>query len=148
MKIKEYIAKIIINGRQEDMEELSDMFDESLEKLKEKDEKCYEEYKAKLYEMVNGKELTEEMANEWVYNMKPKHEHWTMEETTEAMQKMGYNCDKLEFYVVANMVYNDYYDLVKDNEELALRLANDWLKDEDAKENKLYEYWKHVIKKY
>ena len=87
------------------------------------------------------------MAEEWVSNMKPKHEHWTIEETTNAMQKMGYSCDKIEFYVVANMTYNDYYNIVKDDEELALRLAYDWIKDEDAKDNKLYEYWKHIIKK-
>ena len=33
------------------------------------------------------------------------------------------------------------------NEELALKLAFDWLHDEDAKENKLYCYWKHIINK-
>ena len=45
------------------------------------------------------------------------------------------------------MTYNDYYNIVKDDEELALKFAYDWIKDEDAKDNKLYEYWKHVIKK-
>ena len=53
---------------------------------------------------------------------------------------------KIDFYVVANMIYNDYFDLVRDNEELALKMAKDWLSDEDAKENKLYCYWKHIAK--
>jgi hypothetical protein len=44
-------------------------------------------------------------------------------------------------------MYNDYYNLVKENEPLALELAEDWLDDEDSKDCKLYEYWKHVIKK-
>jgi hypothetical protein len=91
--------------------------------------------------------LNKEMAVKWVENMRPRGEHWTMDDTTNAMKSMGYSLDPTEFFVVANMMYNDYYDLVKDNESLALELAEDWLEDEDAKECKLYEYWKHVIKK-
>ena len=64
------------------------------------------------------------------------------------MQKMGYNnLDRIQFFVVANMMYNDHYEIVKDNEEMALKLAKDWLADIDAKESKLYEYWKYVIKR-
>ncbi len=146
MKIKEYIAKIIMNGKQDDMEELSEMLDEAIMKVKINDPKCYKEYKTKLYEMANGKVLTEQMAYDWVEKMKPKREHWTMEETTDAMNSMGYNCDKIQFYTVANMMYNDYYDLTKDNEELALKLAYMWLNDEDAVKDKLYEYYKHIPK--
>ena len=94
--------------------------------------------------MANGKVLTEEMAYKWVENMKPKGEHWTIEETTNAMKEMGYNLNSMDFYVVANMMYNDYYDLVKDNEELALKMAYMWLNDEDSVKDKLYEYYKYV----
>ena len=99
-----------------------------------------------LYEMAYGKKLTEEKAMNWVRSMKPKGEHWSMEETTSAMTSLGYECDKLEYYVVANMMYNDYYNIVRENEELALKLAYDWLSDADAIDNKLYEYWKHIAK--
>lgn len=75
------------------------------------------------------------MAKEWVSNMQPKHEHWTYDETTGAMQSMGYNCDKIDYYIVSNMMYNDHYDIVKDDEELALKMAYHWLKDEDAYHN-------------
>ena len=63
------------------------------------------------------------------------------------MQTLGYNIDMVDFYVVANMMMNDYNDLLEEDEELALRMAYDWLNDEDAKDNKLYCYWKHIIKK-
>lgn len=147
MKIKEYINKIVDKSKHEDMEELSEMLEDLIYKMKEYDEKCYNKYKIKLYELANGKKLNEEMATDWVKSMLPVGLYWTIDETTNAMKQMGYNCDKLEYWVLANMMYNDYYNIVKDNEELALKLAYDWLDDEDSVDDKLYEYWKHIPKK-
>lgn len=148
MVIKEYLQKIIENGNIEDMKELSCMLDESIHKVKECDPDWFERKKLKLYEMSHGKIVDEEMAKEWVNSMKPVGMHWNIEDTTNAMQKMGYNnLDRIQFFVVANMMYNDHYEIVKDNEEMALKLAKDWLDDIDAKESKLYEYWKYVIKR-
>lgn len=146
MKIKEYIKKILLNGNQEDIEELSDMLDEFICELKEEKPKLYKKYKTDLYEMANGKILTEEMAFNWVENMKPKGEHWTFEEISSVNNNLGYNLKNIDFYVVANMMYNDYYDLVKDDEELALKMAYMWLNDEDSVKDKLYEYYKHIPK--
>lgn len=146
MKVREYIKKIVDNGKQEDMEELSNMLDDLICDLKEQKPKLYKKYKDELYEMANGKILNDEMAYKWVNNMKPEGEHWTIEETTNAMANLGYNCNKIDFYVVANMMYNDYYNLVKDDEELALKMAYMWLDDEDAVKDKLYEYYKHIPK--
>ena len=146
MKIKKMLEVIIDKGKTEDMYKLNDMLDERICDLKEKQPKLYKEYKMKLYEMAYGKVLTEEMAYNWVENMKPKGEHWTVEETTNAMANLGYNCNKIDFYVVANMMYNDYYNLVKDDEELALKMAYMWLDDEDAVKDKLYEYYRHIPK--
>ncbi len=146
MKIRDYINKIIINGKQEDMEELSDMLDELICDLKDKEVKIYKKYKDRIYEMANGKVLNEEMAYNWVNTMKPKREHWTIEETTNAMRELGYNLNTIDFYVVANMMYNDYYDLIKDDEQIALKMAYMWLKDEDSVEDKLYQYYRHIPK--
>lgn len=144
MKVREYIKKIVDNGKQEDMEELSNMLDDLICDLKEEKPKLYKKYKDELYEIANGKILNEEMAYKWVNNMKPEGEHWTIEETTNAMKQMGYNLNNIDFYVVANMMYNDYYDLVKEDEELALKLSYMWLNDEDSVKDKLYEYYKYV----
>lgn len=146
MKIRDYINKIIINGKQDDMEELSDMLDDLICDLKEQKPKLYKKYKDELYEMANGKILTEEMAFNWVENMKPKGEHWTFEEISSVNNNLGYNLKNIDFYVVANMMYNDYYDLVKDDEELALKMAYMWLNDEDSVKDKLYEYYKYIPK--
>ena len=146
MKIRDYINKIVINGKQDDMEELSNMLDDLICDLKEEKPKLYKKYKDELYEIANGKILNEEMAYKWVNNMKPVGEHWTIEETTNAMKQMGYNLNNIDFYVVANMMYNDYYDLVKEDEELALKLSYMWLNDEDSVKGKLYEYYKYIPK--
>ena len=143
--IRKYIEKIGENRNIEDMQKLGDMLSDIIYSTKESHPDLYKKYKLELYEMAYGKKINEEMADKWVKDMKPIGKHWTMEETTNAMQSLGYNFDKVDFYVVANMMYNDYYDLVKEDEELALKLARDWLDDEDAKKDKLYCYWKHII---
>lgn len=143
--IKKYIEKIGENRNIEDMEKLGDMLSEIIYYTKENHPDLYKKYKLELYEMAYGKKVNEEMAEKWVKEMRPVGIHWTMEDTTNAMRSLGYNFDVVDFFVVANMMYNDYFDLVKEDETLALKLAKDWLEDEDAKEDKLYCYWKYII---
>lgn len=145
--IRDYINKIGETNDREKMEELGDMLEELVLELKESHHEVYDKYKNELYELAYGKTISKEMATEWVKSMKPVGEHWNIEATTSAKESLGYVVDSIDFYVVANMIYNDYYDIVKDNETLALELAKDWLNDEDAIEDKLYCYWKHIVKK-
>ena len=145
--IREYIEKIGESKDINKMERLGEMLEELIGGLIESHHELYEDYKEELYELAYGRKLNKELAIEWVSEMKPIGEHWTLEQTTSAKESLGYELDNIDFYVVSNMIYNDYNDLVKDNEELALKLAYDWLHDEDAKDNKLYCYWKHIIKK-
>jgi hypothetical protein len=115
------------------------MLDDEYKKLLEMEIKGYSRIK-----MACGKKLNEDMAEKWVKEMKPAGLHWTIEETTSAMQSLGYNLERIDFYVVANMMYNDYFDLVKDDEVLALKMAKDWLEDIDSSNDKLYKYWKYI----
>lgn len=141
---KKYVKEINFESNKEHIEDIIEML---MCNAKDTDKELYDHIELLLYEMAYGKKINEDMAKIWVENMKPVGEHWKMSETTDAMHGLGFNLDKAEFYVVANMMYNDYFNLVKDNESLALELARDWLEDEDSKDCKLYEYWKHVIKK-
>ena len=143
--IRKYIEKIGENRNVDDMQKLGDMLSEIIYETKDSHPEIYHKYKMELYEMAYGKKISEDMADKWVKDMKPVGIHWTIDETTNAMQSLGYNFDKIDFYVVANMMYNDYFDLVRDDETLALKLARDWLNDEDAKQNKLYCYWKYIV---
>lgn len=144
-KTRKYVDYIIANGKPEDMEKLHDIFEEVLHKLKEYNYDSYKYYKEKIYEIAYGKVLSEEMAHEWVENMKPYGMKWTLEETTRAMQDKQWNLDPIEFFVVCNMIFNDYNDIVLDNVDLNLQLAREWLKDTDVKDNKLYNYYRYVV---
>lgn len=126
---------------------LMDVIDMLMCEVKEDEPELYKHIECTLYEDAYGKKINEQMAHSWVKSMKPVGMHWTMEETTQAMRSLGYSINSIEFYVVANMMYNDYYNLVKEDETMALKLAKSWLADEDSKDCKLYEYWKHVIKR-
>ena len=141
---KVYLEKMDFNAHKRKTIDIIDML---MCEIKETQPKLYKHIECEIYEMVYGKKISEEMAYNWVSSMQPKREHWTVEETTNAMQQMGYSHNPIEFYVVANMQYNDMYEIVKDDETLAIKMANAWLLDTDAKECKLYEYWKYVIKR-
>jgi hypothetical protein len=145
--IRKYIEKIGENRNANDMEKLGDMLSEIIYQTKDSHHELYEKYKMQLYEMAYGEKIDEEMAKKWVQKMLPVGEYWTIEKTTEARNDLGYSCDKIDFYVVANMMYNDYNDIVSGDDKLALNMAKDWLHDTDAMQNKLYNYWKYIAKK-
>lgn len=91
--------------------------------------------------------LDKEMADEWVKDMKPFGKKWTIEETTSAMKSLGFNHRDVDYYVAANNEYNDHYSTMKDDEQLALKFAHDWLSDVDAVADKAYCYWKYIVKR-
>lgn len=141
---KVYLEKIDFAGHKDKIKEILEML---VCDTKEKNHKLYEHIESELYEMAYGQKISEDMAEKWVKTMRPVGEYWTMEETTSAMHDLGYNHDVIDFFVVSNMMRNDYDNLTKDDDVLALKLAHDWLDDEDAKDCKLYQYWKHIIKR-
>lgn len=144
---KKYVEEIIKSGNKESMEALMHVFDKAMEHLCECDYEMYEKLEMKLYEAIYGKKVSEDIAIKWVSSMRPVGEYWTMEETSEVIKKYDINVDKVDWYVVLNMIRNDYSKLVAENIELAINLAKNWLDDEDAKKDKLYEYYKYVVKR-
>lgn len=148
MDVKEMLEKIIDNGRQDDMYKLNDMLDELICELKDTNHDLYEQYKMNLYEMAYGGKIDKNVAEKWVKNMEPVGLHWTIEETTDELNQSNYNCDSISFFVVSNMMYNDYYDIVKEADTLAFKMAYDFLTDEDSVDNKLFKYYKYIVKKY
>ena len=141
MDIEEIIEKIVDNGRIEDMNELSDMLEDTIEMLEEYYPDKYKEYQAKLYEMAYGCILNKEMAEEIVNKMRPFGEKWSMKETTDILMQHGLNFREPDFYVVMNSAYNDYNDIFMDDIEMYVRFANDFINDEDAKQDKIYLYY-------
>lgn len=147
MKIKEYISKIIVNGDQKDMEELSEMLDESIMKLKIYDPECYKKYKTKLLGMAYNYKFDEEMAKEIVENMKPLSEVWDLNTTNSVKAEYGINANDYDFYIVMNSMINDYNEVIdKDDIETYAKMSNAFINDEDAVKNKVWKYYTTIVK--
>lgn len=142
MDIEEYIEKIIDNGKIEDMQELSDMLEDTMEIIKDYDKECYKEFEMKLYKMAYGSRLNKTIAEEIVNKMRPYGERFSFEETRKLQEQRGINdIDPIEFFVVLNSAYNDYKDIFSEDIEGYIRFTIDFIKDEDAKPNKVFKYF-------
>lgn len=147
MKIKEYIEKIVENGKTEDMKELSDMLDEAIIKVKLTEPECYKKYKLKLMGMAYGYKFDYDMAEEIVDDMKPLGEYWDMETTTKVRKDYSLDVNDCDFYIVMNSLVNDYYKIIdKDDVETYVKMANAFINDEDAVKNKVWIYYTHIPK--
>lgn len=127
------------------MRRLEHLFVEMIDDIKLYNHDKYDEIEYKLYCIAYGKHLTEEVAKSWVHSMKHKDgtigEHWTIEQTSQYSGKH----DKNDWYAAMNMMYSDYCNPKFDN-NIYIELANDYLNDPDAPEDKLLRYYMLVIK--
>lgn len=74
-----------------------------------------------------------------------------MEDTNAVLKQYGLNIDPIQFYVVMNMLYSDMKNVLgsgDDEESLEkyVEATKDWLNDDDVGKDKLYDYYKYVIK--
>lgn len=142
MEIEDYIEKIVNNGRVEDMKELSDMLEDTMEIINKYDEQCYKEMEMKLYKMAYGNVLSRKMAEKIVHKMRPSGMRWTLDETRNLQRQYGVdNINDVDFFIVMNSAYNDYRDLFQDNVEDYMKFTIDFIEDEDAKQDKVFLYY-------
>ena len=147
MDIEEYIEKIVDNGKIEDMQELSELLEDIMEIIKDYDKECYEDFEMKLYEMAYGNHLNKSMAQDIVNKMRPYGQRWSYEESRNLQEQRGIkDIDPIEFFVVMNSAYNDYKDIFSEDIEGYIRFTIDFIKDEDAKEGKVFAYFTQIVK--
>lgn len=146
MKIKEMLAKIIDKGNIEDMYKLNDMLDNLICDLKEQKPKLYKEYKKELYELAYGNVILEDKAIEIVKNMKPNGEHYSLEYAKDIKENYNIKYSVSDVYLVINSLYNDYHDLLEDNDEMYAKMTKLWLNDSDSVEDKVYVYFMNIAK--
>lgn len=93
--------------------------------------------------------FTEEDAKAWVSAMNPPAK-WTMEQTTEVMNKQGFYHKPCEFWAVMNALYSDYGKTMAkfgaDKPEVWAALAHDWLDDMDVEPGKAGRYFRDIVK--
>ena len=146
MKVKKMLEVIIDKGKTEDMYKLNDMIDELICDLKEKHPKLYKEYKKELYELAYGNIILEDKAIEIVSSMLPYGEHFTMEDAKEIKQEYSIKHNTSDVYLVVNSLYNDYHELLEENNDMYAKMTKLWLNDPDSVEDKVYEYFCNIPK--
>lgn len=145
MDIEEIIQRVVDNGNVQDMHTLSDILEDTMEIIKKYDEDCYKKYEMELYKMAYGSTLSRSMAEDIVSKMRPYRKRWSMEETQRIQDEYGLNDIRpVDFFIVMNAAYNDYKDLFDENVEMYVRFTNDFINDEDAKEDKVFIYFTEI----
>lgn len=145
---KVYVKRIIEKGDKEDMELLEHVFDKAMTHIKECDNNMYNKLEDKLYIACYGKVLTDERAKDIVKNMRPYGMKWTIEDTRNVQSQYGLsNIRDVDFFIVMNSAYNDYHDLFDDDVEMYMKYTKAFIKDDDAVEDKVFEYFTNIPKK-
>ena len=141
MEIKYYIDKILSSDNVDKKDDLSHWMCEILKHMDED----LEETERKLYEIAEGRVLNEEKAKHLIENMKPFGMKWGLPDTESVRTSYGFDDIRpVDFWIVMNSAYNDYNDIFKDNIEMYARYSKDFIKDEDAKEDKVYYYFSMI----
>lgn len=145
---KYYIEKIIATRDSDKITKLADILIDTITYMKTLDHKEYEDIECELYEIAEGKVLNEEKAKHIIENMKPYGLHWTFDESEKIRKENGYtNIKPIDFWVVINSAYNDYHSIFDENTEMYAKYSYHFINDEDANEDKIYEYFVIIPKK-
>lgn len=140
-KYRELVMKAIDKGFEEEAWTLAD---EVMEQIRRKWPDTYEELMCDL-ECLAYKIAPDE-AMSIVKAMRPKGQHWSMQQVKDFCRSKGIDKDIVNWYLVMNMCYNDYYDTAKtfglqNDEEFYYSLAKDFIDDPDAKPFKVEKYF-------
>lgn len=109
-----------------------------LETYLSKLEQCDYDYLCdEIYETIYGEVLSVDKAKSLVKEMKPYGEHWNIDRVKEVLHT---NCKDSSNYYVMNMMYNDYYEMFKDDTNKYIEMARLWLNDEDNSDGDIKTY--------
>lgn len=145
---KYYINKILKSNNIEKIMLLQDLMIDVISYMETLDPIEYEEIECELYEICEGKVLSEDKAKHIINSMKPYGMHWTLQETEEIRKANNLNnLRDIDFWVVMNSAYNDYHNLFSDNLDMYIKFSKYFILDEDANESKVYTYFTKIPKK-
>jgi len=124
---------------------------ESLDYIKIYNPEMYEEIEHKLYLEAYGHHFNEwllECALQGMINEDgTKGGHWTVEQTNSVARSKGltfseYN--EYDFNYVMNMIYSDYYGVIRDDIDTYYNMSIKFLTDKDFSKGKAYYYYMMV----
>lgn len=109
--------------------------------------KLKDDFMLELHEIAYGKHFDEYTAKKLVSSMEnvdgTTGEHWSLSETKEIMEKYGYvsktgKYNECDFYVILNMMWSDYREVLGTEKELYLGMTNAYFNGPDEREGKAW----------
>ena len=138
--------KLIDQAKEQDLKELAIyMFDEIKQMPK-----VYQEAEDKLYELIYGHHFNEWSLKKALESLQnedgTKGPHWTYDQTSDVARQYGINSNLYDWCYVLNMIYSDFYGTVANDSNTYVKLAKKFIEDKDAKDGKVYRYYKAIRK--
>lgn len=126
----------------ERMEAMNEIFYEMADVIKNRMPDVYRDFIERAEDILY--DITTDEARGIVRNMKPYGEHWTKDEVYSALEDNGIE-PSIDYYMVMNMMYNDYGSTFKnfnvDTLEFYIEVSKDFIDDEDAPSHKVAKYF-------
>lgn len=137
----ELMTKLLNKGVEDEVWTISE---DMLNKLSRKDPVMFEEYIEKLEHLAYR--IPKDEAERIVRAMRPKGQYWTYTQVMDLVRSKGVTGDCVNWYLVMNMVYNDFCATAKhfglhNDVEFFYHLAKDFIEDPDAKPMKVEKYF-------
>ena len=140
---EEIIEPLVDSADTRDMERLTEMTSDFIEKVRSRMPQEVEQFLMKVDLKLNP-HFTEESARYAVAHMDNEDgtvgEHWNYATTSDVLRSKSLMFTQPDWYYVLNMMYSDYYDEEMDD-GYYIDLAIDFLKDKDAPEGKAKKYY-------
>lgn len=137
----ELMSKLLDKGVEDEVWTISE---DMLNKLARKDPMMFDEYIDKLEHLAYR--IPKEEAERIVRAMRPKGQYWSYTQVYDLVKSKGVTGDWVNWYLVMNMVYNDFCATAKhfglqNDVEFFYHLAKDFIEDPDAKPMKVEKYF-------
>lgn len=137
----ELMTKLIDKGVGDEVWTISE---DMLNKLARKDPMMFDEYIDKLERLAYR--IPKDEAERIVRAMRPKGQYWSYTQVYDLVKSKGVTGDWVNWYLVMNMVYNDFCATAKhfglqNDVEFFYHLAKDFIEDPDAKPMKVEKYF-------
>lgn len=137
----ELMTKLIDKGVGDEVWTISE---DMLNKLSRKDPMMFDEYMDKLEHLAYR--IPKDEAERIVRAMRPKGQYWSYTQVIDLVKSKGVTGDWVNWYLVMNMVYNDFCATAKhfglqNDVEFFYHLAKDFIEDPDAKPMKVEKYF-------
>lgn len=125
-------------------EEAWQVAEELMTKLERKAPDMYEDTMEELEKLAYR--ISRDEAEHIVRSMRPKGQYWSYAQVEELLKSKGVEKNIVNWYLVMNMVYNDYCGTAKmyglqNDVEFFYSLAKDFIEDPDAKPMKVERYF-------